>query len=60
MNILLIAALCVGAFAIVAYLVFFESFSFNQVPSVFAMLVNVFGMLLVTLALGFGLVSLPK
>jgi len=60
MNFILIAALCVGASAIVVYLIFFESFSFSQIPSVFAMLVNIFGMLLVTLALGFGLVSLPK
>jgi len=60
MNFLLIVALCVGAFAIVVYLVFFESFSFSQIPSVFAMLVNILGMLLVTLSLGFGLVSLPK
>ncbi len=60
LNAILIGALCLGAGAVVLYLIIFQSFSFSQIPSVFAMLVNVFGMLLVTLSIGFGLVSLPK
>ena len=60
MNAILIGVLCLGAGAIVVYLIIFQQFEIGQIPSVFAMLVNVFGMLLVTLALGFGLVSLPK
>lgn len=60
MNLMLVGGLCAGALVVVGYLVMFQSFSIGQVPSVFAMLVNIFGMLLVTLALGFGLVSLPK
>ncbi len=60
MNAILIGALCLGALAVVAYLIMFVQFSFDQIPSVFAMLVNLFGMLLVTLSLGFGFVSLPK
>ena len=60
MNAILIGVLCLGAGAIVVYLIIFQQFEIRQIPSVFAMLVNVFGMLLVTLALGFGLVSLPK
>jgi hypothetical protein len=60
MNAILIGALCLGAGAIVVYLIIFQQFKIGQIPSVFAMLVNVFGMLLVTLALGFGLISLPK
>lgn len=60
MNAILIGGLCFGAFVVVLYLTMFQQFTFSQIPSVFAMLVNIFGMLLVTLALGFGLVSLPK
>lgn len=60
LNGVLIGVLCLGAGAIVVYLIIFQQFSITQIPSVFAMLVNIFGMLLVTLALGFGLVSLPK
>ncbi len=60
MNFILIGILCFGAIFVVVYLIIFEQFSIGQIPSVFAMLVNVFGMLLVTLSLGFGLVSLPK
>jgi magnesium-transporting ATPase (P-type) len=60
MNALLISALCIGATLIVIYLTIFRQFTLIQLPSVFSMLVNLFGMLLVTLALGFGFVSLPK
>ena len=60
MNAILFGALCFGATAVVVYLTMFQHFSFSQIPSVFAMIVNILGMLLVTLALGFGLVSLPK
>jgi len=60
MNAILIAILCGGAVIVIIYLIIIEKFTFSQIPSVFAMLVNLFGLTLVSILLGFGLVSLPK
>jgi hypothetical protein len=60
MNAILIAILCGGAVIVIIYLIIIEKFTLSQIPSVFAMLVNLFGLTLVSILLGFGLVSLPK
>jgi len=60
MNGILIGLLCIGAFIIVMYLVFAAKFTIEQLPSIFATLVNIFGLTLVSILLGFGLVSFPK
>lgn len=60
MNLLLIAVLCGGAVLLVLYLVLASSFSISQIPNVFATLVNVFGLTLVSILLGYGLMSFPK
>lgn len=59
-NGILIGVICLGAIAIVVYLVVIGSFSAGQLPSVFATLVNAFGLTLVSILLGYGLISFPK
>ena len=44
----------------IIYLLVASSFTFDQLPGVFATLVNVFGLTLVTILMGYGLLSLPK
>lgn len=60
MNGIMIGVLCIGAVLIIVYLVFVSQFTIGQLPSVFATLVNVFGLVLVSIVLGYGLVSFPK
>lgn len=60
MNGILIGILCVGALIIVIYIVFSASFTISQLPTIFATLVNVFGLTLVSVLLGYGLISFPK
>ena len=50
----------VGVVVLVIYLVIVGRFTIGQLPSVFATIVNGFGMFLVSVMLGFGLVSFPK
>jgi hypothetical protein len=60
MNGILIVLLCAGAVLIVVYIVVTATFAIEQLPSVFATLVNIFGLTLVTILLGYGLISFPK
>jgi hypothetical protein len=60
MNGILMGVLCLGAVGIVIYLLATGGFSIIQLPSIFATLVNVFGLTLVSVLLGFGLISFPK
>lgn len=60
MNGILIGGLCGGALLIVIYLLVASEFTIGQLPSVFATLVNVFGLTLVSILLGYGLISFPK
>lgn len=60
MNGILIGLLCVGAVLIVGYIIITASFTPSQLPSVFATLVNAFGLTLVSILLGYGLISFPK
>jgi hypothetical protein len=59
-NALMIGLLVGGAVIIVVFLVASGTFSFSQLPSVFATLANSFGLALVAVFLGYGLVSFPK
>ena len=60
MNGILMGAICLGAIGIIVYLLATGKFSLIQLPSIFATLVNVFGLTLVSILLGFGLISFPK
>jgi hypothetical protein len=60
MNGVLIGILCIGALVIVIFLVLTGTFTISQLPSVFATLVNIFGLTLVSILLGYGLISFPK
>lgn len=60
MNAILIGMLCGGAVVIVVYLLVAAEFTFSQLPEVFATLVNVFGLTLVCIFMGYGLLSFPK
>jgi glucan phosphoethanolaminetransferase (alkaline phosphatase superfamily) len=60
MNGILIGMLCVGAILIVIYIIVAASFTISQLPSVFATLVNIVGLTLVSILLGYGLISFPK
>lgn len=60
MNGLLIGAILSGATLLIIYLVASNQFTFSQLPNVFAFIVNLFGMCLVCIILGFGFVSFPK
>jgi MFS family permease len=60
MNGILIAGLIGGAMVIVLYLVIMQNFSIGQLPEVFATLVNIFGLTLVSIFMGYGLLSFPK
>jgi len=60
MNGILIGVLCGGALVIVIYLLVAAEFAISQLPDVFATLVNVFGLTLVSIFLGYGLLSFPK
>ena len=60
MNGILIGILCCGAVLIIIYTVVAASFTISQLPSVFATLVNIFGLTLVSVLLGYGLISFPK
>lgn len=53
-------AIVIGAIALVIYLIIVNKFTIQQLPSIFATIVNIFGMSLVSMLLGFGLVSFPK
>lgn len=59
-NAIMILAIIIGAIIFVVYLIIINKFTISQLPSVFATIVNVFGMCLVSIMLGFGLVSFPK
>lgn len=59
-NAIMILAIVIGAILLVIYLIIIGKFTISQLPSVFATIVNVFGMCLVSIMLGFGLVSFPK
>lgn len=54
------AVLVVGAIIIAIIMIFYNGFSFSDIPSTFAILVNIFGLALVSIFLGFGLASFPK
>jgi len=60
MNGILIGALLGCGLIIIIYLLVASEFTFQQLPSVFATLVNVFGLTLVSILLGYGLISFPK
>lgn len=53
-------AIIIGAILLVIYLIIVNEFTISQLPSVFATIVNAFGLCLVSVMLGFGLVSFPK
>ena len=59
-NGIMILAVIIGAVLLVIYLVIVGEFTIVQLPSVFATIVNGFGLTLVSVMLGFGLVSFPK
>jgi hypothetical protein len=59
-NAVMLGIMLGGAILIVVLLVTSGGFSFGQLPSVFATLANSFGLLLVAVFLGYGLVSFPK
>lgn len=59
-NLLMMGIMIGAAIIIVVFLVASGSFSFSQLPSVFATLANTFGLALVAVFLGYGLVSFPK
>ena len=59
-NGIMMLMIIVGAIVLVVYLVIIGEFTISQLPSVFATIVNGFGMFLVSVMLGFGLVSFPK
>lgn len=56
----MIGAVVIGAILLTIYLAIVGKFTFSQIPSVFATIINVFGLTLVSVILGFGLVSFPK
>ena len=60
MNGILVGLLCLGAVIIVVYLLIAGLFTITQLPGVFAFLVNIFGLFLVSVMLGYGLISFPK
>ena len=60
MNAILIGLICTGAIILVIYEVIVNKFTIGQLPSLFAMIVNIFGLTLVSIMLGFGLISFPK
>lgn len=53
----MILAIIVAAIVLVIYLIIVGKFTMSQLPSVFATIVNVFGLCLVSVMLGFGLVD---
>lgn len=59
-NAVMLGLMIGGAVIVVVFLVASGTFSFAQLPSVFATLANVFGLALVAIFLGYGLVSFPK
>jgi|LakMenEpi03Aug12_release.lakeMendotaPanAssembly.Ray.scaffolds.fasta_scaffold964317_1 hypothetical protein len=59
-NGLMMAAILIAAVLLVIYLIIVGKFTFGQLPSVFATIVNGFGLCLISVMLGFGLVSFPK
>lgn len=59
-NGIMMLAILVGAVLLVIYLIIVNQFTISQLPSVFATIVNAFGLCLVSIMLGFGLVSFPK
>jgi hypothetical protein len=56
----MIGILCIGAFLVVIYILIAGQFTISQLPSIFATLVNIFGLTLVSVLLGYGLISFPK
>lgn len=56
----MIIAIIIAAILLVIYLIIVGRFTISQLPSVFATIVNVFGLCLISVMLGFGLVSFPK
>jgi hypothetical protein len=56
----MMAAILIAAVLLVIYLIIVGKFTFGQLPSVFATIVNGFGLCLISVMLGFGLVSFPK
>ena len=59
-NGILIGGILLGAIGLIVWLVILDKFTFSQIPNILATIVNVFGLLLVSIMLGFGLVSFPK
>jgi hypothetical protein len=55
-----VGILCAAVLTVVVYLLVFSEFTMAQLPSVFATLVNIFGLTLVSILLGYGLISFPK
>ena len=53
-------AILIAAIVLVIYLIIVNKFTIGQLPSIFATIVNVFGLCLISIMLGFGLVSFPK
>ena len=60
MNAILIGIIFAGAIGLIIFLAVKGLFSFSQLPNIFATIVNIFGLTLVSIMLGFGLVSFPK
>ena len=60
MNGILFGIIFVGALFLIIYLIIAGLFTFSQIPAVIATIVNIFGLTLVSIMLGFGLVSFPK
>lgn len=59
-NAITIGLLCLAALLIVILLLLASEFSLSQLPSIFATLANIFGLGLVSILLGYGLISFPK
>ena len=60
MNIILIGVILLGATCLLVYLLIIGRFSLGELPSIVATIINIFGLVLVSVTLGFGLISFPK
>ena len=60
MNGIMIAVILSCGIGLIIYLVAINKFTISQLPAVFATIVNLFGLCLVSVLLGFGLASFPK
>lgn len=59
-NAVIFGALGIGGLVVLLVLIFSGKFTASQLPELIPTLVNIFGLTLVSILLGFGLVSFPK